>query len=459
MNQLSSGAFGSRLFDARLILRAGLGGLLVLMAAGGIFSTLNLKDIRQQNEAIQRRFLDRNRTLNQFRSDLYLSSTYVRDYLLDPSSESAAGNRVQFEAIQAELNELAARYKQSGSPDQGKRWRELDDSLDQYWRRLQPVWNWDQETRGRRGYEYFRDEILPRRSHLLSIADEVGTLNEQQLRQGADAVDALFGSVERKLLLTLILTLAGGAALAYFASARVLALERRASQNYQEVVAARSALQELSARLVSAQEEERRTISRELHDEVGQSLSALLVGLSNLRASMAPGVQPQFDEKLSGVRSLAEGTVAVVRNLALLLRPSMLDDLGLVEALQWQARETSRQHNVDVRVRAEGLVDDVPDEHKTCLYRVVQETLHNAVRHGQPTEVTIFLEGVPGELRLQMKDNGRGFAPNQQRGLGLLGMEERVTHLGGVFELKSQPGLGTEIRVRLPFSSQRQESA
>jgi signal transduction histidine kinase len=315
---------------------------------------------------------------------------------------------------------------------------------------LSPVWSWDQETRRDRGYEFYRNEVVTRRSHLLSIASEIGSFNEHQLTDGDRELDAVFVAVQRRLLLTVVLTLIGAGTLALISMAKLLALEQRASQHYQQAIEARGALQDLSARLVSAQEQERKAISRELHDEVGQSLSALLVGISNIRAAVRSGAQPELDDQLSTIRQLAEESVRVVRNMSLLLRPSMLDDLGLVAALQWQAREVARNHGLAVDLETRDVPDQLPEQHSICIYRVVQEALHNAARHSGAHHVDIHLHGNGGALTLSIRDDGKGFRREQERGLGLLGMQERVTHLGGSFQVRSEPGRGTEVAVVLP---------
>jgi signal transduction histidine kinase len=139
--------------------------------------------------------------------------------------------------------------------------------------------------------------------------------------------------------------------------------------------------------------------------------------------------------------------------MSLLLRPSMLDDLGLIPALEWQAREVSRQTCMNVTVSTD-LVSDLPDEHKTCIYRVVQEALHNCSSHSHATAVRIKVLQEPKQLTLAIQDNGRGFDVKHSRGLGLLGMEERVAHLGGKFEIHSEAGSGTVLAIQLPFAQQ-----
>jgi len=211
-------------------------------------------------------------------------------------------------------------------------------------------------------------------------------------------------------------------------------------------------LKELSARLVSAQEQERRAISRELHDEVGQSLSALLMEAGNA-AAIVPQDSAEVRRHVESIKKLAEASVNVIRNMTLLLRPSMLDDFGLVPALEWQAREVSKRTGLRVHVTAEETAGELPDELRTCIYRVVQEALHNCARHAQARSVKVVVKQEPSRILLSVEDDGHGFDAGRVRGLGLVGMEERVNHLGGAFEVASQPGNGTKVAVELPIAS------
>jgi signal transduction histidine kinase len=244
-----------------------------------------------------------------------------------------------------------------------------------------------------------------------------------------------------------------GLGMAAFSAGKILRLEAQAHTQYQEVVGARRDLEALSARLVPVQENERRVLSRELHDEVGQALSAALVELRNLSGESAVHADERSHEHVETVKGLVENSVRVVRNMALLLRPSMLDDLGLVPALQWQAREVSKRTSMDVSVATELGSEDLSDEYKTCIYRVVQEALHNCSRHARATKVRVRVQQVPNRLLLSIQDDGEGFDVKQTKGLGLLGIEERVASLGGKCEIHSAPGNGTIVAIELPFSN------
>src|SRR5262249_30086352 len=159
--------------------------------------------------------------------------------------------------------------------------------------------------------------------------------------------------------------------------------------------------------LLDAQETERRSISRELHDEVGQSLGALLVDLSRMSAN-APAGQPELKDQLDHMKSAAERTMQTVRNIALLLRPSMLDDLGLAAALEWQGREVSRNSKIEVEVQSDNASTDLPDEYKICIYRVVQEALNNAVRHSGARNAKVTVDQSAARIAASIADDGRG---------------------------------------------------
>jgi signal transduction histidine kinase len=159
------------------------------------------------------------------------------------------------------------------------------------------------------------------------------------------------------------------------------------------------------------------------------------------------------------IKGLVESTVRVVRSMALLLRPSMLDDLGLVPALRWQAREMSKRTAMDVSVAAELPSDDLPDEYKTCIYRVVQEALNNCERHSQAKTVRIRVQQEPSRLTLSVQDDGEGFDFRQTKGMGLLGIQERVARLGGECRLHSEAGGGSVLTVELPFNRRNGSSA
>jgi signal transduction histidine kinase len=282
---------------------------------------------------------------------------------------------------------------------------------------------------------------------MLQIADRIAAINERGLNR-AEGRQALASERLRwTLVASIALTLAGGLTLALVTALYTLRLERELERRLAENARSRSELEQLSASLVRAQENERRTIARELHDEIGQSLSAIFMEAENAAAAEEPG---EMQARIASIRGLAEKSVNMVRDLALLLRPSMLDDLGLAPALKWHGREVSKRTGLAVIVSADESVDQLPDEHKTCIYRLVQESVNNSVRHAGARTVRVEVKNESDHVQFTVQDDGVGFDPSQVRGLGLIGMEERVRRLGGKLEVESQPGRGTVIAAELP---------
>ncbi len=438
---------------ARRLLIIGFGGLLFLLAFTGLNALFVLRGIETRNERIRDDYVNRNRTLEQLRSDIYLSGTYVRDLLLEPNPALADLHRKELEATRVRIESAEAAYHEILRGEERKPFQQFVRELKAYFDSLGPALQWNASQRQAYGYSFMKDSLLPRRMVIVRLADQISQVNEKQLEAGNRQVTELFSSFRRSLILLLVLTLLCGIALASGSIYRLLRLERLSALRFAEVEHARVALRDLSARLVEVQESERRALSRELHDEVGQSLSGLLLGLGNVAATISSENDSEARSQLQDLRRLAERTVAVVRDMSLLLRPSMLDDLGLVPALQWQAREVSRTKNLSVQIHADSVSEDLPDEHKTCIYRVVQEALHNVTRHAKARTVQIYLTEHKGKtLVLTVRDDGLGFIPEREKGVGLLGMEERVVHLNGSFSLESQPGRGTLIRIELPLT-------
>jgi signal transduction histidine kinase len=432
-----------------MVLLASFGGMLGLMLFAGIDSLHALRKVEERNVKIRQTFLLRNRALEEIRTALYQSGTFTRDFLLEPDAARAETYRVSLQRVRSRMDIAQARYSRLLDAAEEAPFAALKARIADYWNLLDPMFHWEAREKAARSNAFLHLQLFPQRATALEIADRIAAVNEQELSNGDERVEALFDRFRYRLGLMLALTLGIGALLALATTRHILRLARDAELRYHQVAQAQRELKELSARLVEAQELERRAISRELHDEVGQSLSALLMELGNLGA-VAPG-DAELRRHVESIRKLAESSVNVVRNMALLLRPSMLDDLGLVPALQWQAREISKRTGMAVTVDAEGVADDLPEEHRTCIYRVVQEALNNCARHASAHSVRIQVVQQDARIRLSVQDDGQGFDSTHVRGLGLLGMEERVTHLGGRFHLQSEPGLGTKLRIEIPL--------
>lgn len=223
------------------------------------------------------------------------------------------------------------------------------------------------------------------------------------------------------------------------------------------LVESRQLLRELSTHQKTLLEEERKHIAREIHDELGQRLTALKMDISLLRLRFCN--VPLLLEKLEEMRVLAEGTISVVRHIASDLRPSALD-LGLVPAIEWLARDLESRSDICCRLDLGNEEISMNDTQATVVFRVVQESLTNVARHAKASEVVIVLNNSNGKLLLKIQDDGCGFDPGaliQSRGLGLFGMRERTLGLGGKLQIDSSRARGTTVSIEFPFPMEAKE--
>jgi two-component system sensor histidine kinase UhpB len=219
----------------------------------------------------------------------------------------------------------------------------------------------------------------------------------------------------------------------------------------------RAELAALSSRTLDAQEEERRRIARELHDETAQELTALLV---RIRLAADGSREPATRERLAELRAATARTLDGVRRLARELRPTILDDLGLAEAIRAYAHDTTLRGAARVTVQTRGPTARLDPTRELVLYRVVQEALTNVAKHAAARAVEVTLDYRPDRVAATVADDGRGFEPAVAagvtptgQGLGLLGMRERLALVGGALELDAQPGGGTRVRATVPLGS------
>jgi PAS domain S-box-containing protein len=230
---------------------------------------------------------------------------------------------------------------------------------------------------------------------------------------------------------------------------RDITQRRRAEENLREM---NRQLRSLSASLQDVREQERTRIAMELHDDLGQQLTGLKLELSWLGGRLKEGRQATSDE-VGAMRRLLDAAIASVRRIATELRPLILDDLGFGEAVAWQTAEFAKRSGLDITLdlQAQALVKE--DVLATALFRIVQESLTNVVRHSGATSVKVCLTCEHGDLVLTVHDNGAGMAPGARpgSGIGLVSMRERATALGGQLRIESVPGAGTTIEVTLPL--------
>ncbi|HYA17136.1 MAG TPA: histidine kinase [Bryobacteraceae bacterium] len=431
------------------VLTVGFGLLVILIAFSGFSALQRASEIHAGISALQEADHETEELLGTLRSDLQISAITIRDYLLDPSAD-AATTRAELRRLEASSTADLKRLEPLTRPQDAARFASMRQEVSAYWRSLDPVFAWTPAQRAAGSSAFLRSNVLPRRQAALDLAGEIEELSAGSMRKRREEIDqrqaALPGYVERIIGATIIV----GVLIAGVSILRIVRLEKLAARQQAEVLEAQNELRNLSQQLVHAQEEERRSLSRELHDQVGQLLTAVRIGIGNLEESL--GACPEkVSLQIDQTRRIVEQALRSVRDLAMGLRPAMLDDLGLGAALEWQARQHSRLCGVPVNVNLEGSLEDLTDEQRTCIYRVVQEALTNIARHANATDIRVEVANRGGLLSIMVRDNGKGFDAKQPaRGLGIVGIKERVRQLGGHVSVDSSAGNGTSLVAVIP---------
>jgi signal transduction histidine kinase len=423
--------------NSLLVLRGGFAAILLLLAASA-FEAYRLQTAGgPEQQAAYRRFLEKDEAIATFRRAVWLGGIYSRDYFLSPTEAGRArffGRLKDLEEQGAQALNKLREFVPSGAASLSLT-REFQVFL--------------QELREAPGSpsSYIETVLVPRRLSAFALIEEFRNAGRKELVQAQNRYLAERADATRTLVFLLGASLAVGLGVAFFSLRIATRVERERQIHSLE-------LEKLSARLLEIQEEERRSLSRELHDEVGQSLTALRMEISHAMSMLAEG-DPRV--RLARARELAERTVRMVRDISLLLRPSLLDDLGLGAALQWQLEDFGRRSGIQTEFEGAELGENLSDATKTCIFRIAQEALHNCEKYSRASLVRVVLSQDEHSLLLEVFDDGVGF-PLSERGLprqgtGILGIKERAQKLGGTLSLDSRPNSGTRILVRLPIET------
>ena len=432
-------------------------GLLALIGVSILAARQKADEAYTQLDNLDTRYRSVDTRLRQLQSDLHLSGILVRDSLLDRGTPLGE-YRSRLMALQADsdqmLTELAPLLRES---DQA-RYDMLRRQLDDYWKSYEPLF--DQSLNEER-FGFLRREVVPRRNAVMAISAEIESINNANLKEEQQAAAVRQRGLRQYLTSMLLGSLTLGFIVAVVAVIRIRLLERRSGDQHTRTQQAEQEMRRLSNQLLHMQEEERKSLSRELHDEVGQMLTALRMELGRLERAHQLA-SPTFSSTVAEAKALIDRMMHVVRDLAMGLRPSMLDDLGLQPALAWQAREFSRHFNTPVDLTVEGDLERLPDSHRTCVYRVVQEALTNCAKHAEATRIAVIVRGEADVLQVTIIDNGVGVDKvSDHRGLGLTGLKERIKEMNGRFSIERGPRGGTILQASLPVpaSNQREEAA
>jgi signal transduction histidine kinase len=428
-----------------------LAGLAVTLAAVGVFSFYALRQIRGL-EDLQTRIVDRNRKdslqLLRIQNDLNQLGIAMRDMLYGDEPYGLQAFKKQFDNKRTDL-EAALRLEaqlspvERGSDSQGY----VADSLAQFWNSSDRMF----ETAAQRGdpaaRELIRNSLETQAAALTSTVARLLKENNDSEQAAAQRIRGIYQGVERNIyvfLAAMLLAIAG-------TTLYLIHSNRRLFQHLATVSEHRS---DLARKLITVQEETLHSLSRELHDEFGQVLTA--IGAMLRRAEKRLPADSPFCAEVREVREVAQATLEKTRNLSQLMHPSILDDGGLEKAIDWYLPAFEKQTGIKVRYEKKAEGPAVTDRIAIHVYRVLQEALNNLARHSGSPLAVVRLEFPPGRLTLEVEDRGAGMPTpangGTRKGIGMTAMRERAELLQGTFEVLHRGGGGTLVRLDVPLT-------
>ena len=440
----------SSIFRPQRALIIGFALVFALWLAWGLQLARSLSDMERKDDIIQDAYVQGDQTLLRVRTNVLLGSIYLRDALIETDPKQRDSHLTELNRVRSEVDLALQMYvpEVNSSAERGQ-WARLQSELAEFWAARELALP-GVATEGQ-AVMVLRGRVVPRRDTILQIIDQLAALQETGIRQRrAEAYD-LNRAVRGRLLSMGAATLSVAFLVAVMASLYVSKLQRQIEEQRQAEQTNREDLERLSARLVDAQEAERRHLARELHDEVGQALTAMKMDIGIALRSDNPF---RVKGALEDASQLAETTLRGVRDLSQLLHPSTLDDFGLPATLAAYLRSFSSRTGIRAQL-AETIDERLAPTVETAVYRIVQEALSNVAQHSGATACTVSLNEGAAVLNLVIEDNGEGlertFDPTR-RGLGLIGMRERAQALGGTFSAVTRAGGGTQVAVTLPLT-------
>jgi signal transduction histidine kinase/DNA-binding NarL/FixJ family response regulator len=433
----------------------GLGLICSAWLFAGCYFTARMAELQSRAASINERYMRGQALLMTARSQVLEGSFYVRDALLDADQGTADEYREKLEkAYRAADRALQQYVPVVDVSTQQEGIERLHAEINGFRNTAANVLATDSTRCPIEARTVLRSQIMPRREGVIRVADEVQALNRRAFVQQQNEIASIYRATQWRLWgsfgLAVFVSL-GIALLATIYGGRLEDEIRR--QRLKEGETARD-LQRLSSKLTIAQDEERRIIARELHDEVGQALTAIKVELAvaqrTVEAAGCPG------HVLEDARSITDSALHAVRDLSHVVHPALLDDLGLAAAVDLYLRGFGKRYGVRVDLLKDRMDERLGSETEAAAYRIVQEALTNIAKHSHASSCRVYLQRLTNTLLVTVEDDGVGFDGSQAdranltSGLGLIGIRERVSGVGGTLRVESTRGKGTRITVELP---------
>jgi signal transduction histidine kinase len=440
----------------RVVLLCGFAFIFALWLGSAYQLAERVAETERQSTAIVSRFTAGEELLAAVRAHVLLSSIYVRDAALDTRPDAVVFYRDQLQIARSDVERVLQRYRpEVNSNVEQEHWTRLETELREYWTIVSPV------IQGQLGPEdartFLRDQVVPKREIITRISEDIRTLNQDALREQQGALARLNEALRRRIWWTSGLAVALGLVMALVAARSASRLEQQLRQKHVQERQHKRDLQRLSSELVHAQENERRAIGRDLHDEIGQALMTVKLDLGAVeRSGQLSGSMAQA---LADARSTTETAIQSVRHLSQLLHPAMLDEFGLAVTLEAHVRSFAQRTGIATDLIQDGMNTRLRPDLEICVYRVVQEALTNVAKHAEARSCRVFLHRLSRSVLVTVEDDGKGMVSVQRGredelpGIGLVGVRERVSRLGGRLELETDAGKGTRLTIELPIQS------
>jgi signal transduction histidine kinase len=439
----------------RAALFVGFGLVVGIWLSAGYYFTRRIADEDREASAINARYMRAQEVLSTVRSQVLLGSVYVRDALLDPDVTTAADYRRRFEESYRTVDQALQQYVPVLDSDaEREQVTRLRGEIDDFRRTMLDVLATDATRWATEARTLLRTRVMPKRELVVDLSEQAQALNRNAFVQQQSAAAGMYAITQRRMWQGLGVALVASFGIALLAALYAGRLEDRLRRQRAKDLQNTRDLQDLSAKLLSAQEEERRTIARELHDEVGQALTAMKVELAI--AQRAIDGAGDAAHALDDARSIADGVLHTVRDLSHLLHPALLDDLGLAAATEWYLKGFGRRHGLRADVLYDRMDERLTPETEAAVYRIIQEALTNVAKHAKASRCRVYLQRLTNTLLVTIEDNGVGFDPadtrpaDGSRGLGLVGIRERVAQLRGTLRLESGQDSGTRVTIEVP---------
>jgi signal transduction histidine kinase len=401
--------------------------------------------------AIMTEFSASEDVLSTVREQVLLSSVVVRDAALENDAARVSAQRDRLHMVRNDVEGRLQEYlPHVDSVAEREHWTRLRAEMDEYWSSLSPVLT--AELTGKTAQAYLRSSVIPKHELVLRVAEDLRTLKQDALREQQAAVAELHRTVRERIWWTSALAVAVGFVVALLAGGYIGRLESWIRHQHAQEREHKRELQRLSAQLEDARESERRTIARDLHDEIGQALMTIKLDLGVVdRSGQVSGAPAQA---LGEARVSTDLAIRTVRDLSQLLHPPMLNDFGLAVTLQAYVHGFSERSGVRTELVLDRMEARVPSDVEVCAYRIVQEALTNVAKHAEATSCRVYLHRLPHSLLVTIEDDGKGIAvtnskETEVRGVGLVSVRERVSRAEGTVSIESA-GRGTRLTVELP---------